>query len=282
MSIQKIGSHTYADIDYNGANLGCIDTELGLVLVDTPFIPDEIKKWQETVTKLCSKEITYVINTHHHFDHVLGNITYSPHVIAHQATYDEMTKEDGSMCHFFVSKRKDIPDDVKEQVFKVPEMPPTITFNDHMWLHLGDVNIELMHAGGHSESSIFIHVIEDGVLFTGDTFIANGQPFMGQANFAQWIEALKKLLEMDVAVIVPGHGEIRGKEEVKRMTQFFQIMWDRVQKLRREGISREEIIKRVHDHLDYYPLSPGEEHIQIMLFDEAVGKLYDQLQKAAL
>jgi len=151
-----------------------------------------------------------------------------------------------------------------------------------MRLHLGDVNIELMHVGGHAESSIYIHVVENRALFTGDVFQSNSHPFMGQANFARWIEVLKKILEMDVDLIIAGHGEIRGEDEVKRMIEFLQIMWDRVQELRKDGVNREKIIEQVHSHLDYYPLSPGEEHIQTMLFDEAVGKLYDQMEKASL
>ena len=279
MSIQKIGSHTYVDIDYSGANLGCLDTGQGLVLVDTPFLPDEVNQWQETVTRLCNKEIAYVINTHHHWDHVLGNAVYSPHIIAHQATYDEMTKPDGTMCYFFISQRTDIPDDVKEQIYKMPIRLPNTTFEERMWLHLGDVSVELIHMGGHSESSIFVRVMEDRVLFTGDSFISNTHPFGGEANFAQWIDVLKKTLKMDVDFIVPGHGEISDKAEVERMLKFFQIMWDRVQKLRREGVSRDKIIEQVHDHINYYPLSVGEEEIQINDFDWAVGRLFDQMGK---
>ena len=94
------------------------------------------------------------------------------------------------------------------------------------------------------------------------------------------MDALKKTLELKFDFIIPGHGEINNKVEVERMLQFFKIMWDQVQKLRREGVSRDKIIEQVHDHINYYPLSPGEEQIQITLFDEAVGKLYDQMGKA--
>lgn len=281
MSIQKFGSYTYTDVDYLGANLGCIDTEKGLILIDTPFMPDDIEKWRVEVTRLLNKEIAYVINTHHHWDHVLGNSDYSAPIIAHQLAYDEMLKPDGSMCHFFISKREDVTDETKEQIYQIPERLPTITFTDHMWLHLGDVNIELMQVGGHTDSSICINVIEDKALFTGDIFLSNAQPFMGQANFSRWIEALKAIMDMDIDFIIAGHGEIRGKDEVKRMMKFLQIMWNRVQELRNNGNDRREIIDMVHDHLDFYPLGPGEERSQAMLFDEAVGKLYDQMEKAS-
>ena len=280
MSIQKFGKRTYIDTEILGANLGYVDTEHGLVLIDTPFLPADIKHWEETCAKLSDKGVAYVINTHHHFDHVLGNLSYKTHVIAHQSCYEEMTRPDGTMCNFFVPRRKDIPDDIKEQVYKIPLSLPAITFSNRMWLHLGDTNIELFHTGGHTESSIFVHVIEDRIVFTSDVFVANSQPFMGQADIIHWIGVLKTLLRMDVDVIIPGHGEISNKAEVERMIKFLQIMVDRVQHLSREGISRERIIEQVHDHINYYPLSPGEEDIQIMLFDEAIGKLYDQLEKS--
>jgi cyclase len=281
MSIQKLGNHTYFDTAYNGANLGCIDTERGLVLVDTPFIPDEIDRWRETVTGTFHKEIAYVINTHHHFDHLLGNHSYCPNVIAHQSCYEEMTREDGTMLHFFVPKREDITEEVKQQIYRIPIRLPNITFDKRMWLQMGDVSIELFHVSGHTESSIYTYVIEDKVLFTGDVFVSNSQPYMGQSYFKHWVEALKTILGMDVSVIAPGHGEVRGTEEVERMLGFFDIMMQRVAQLRKEGTSRDSIIERVHDHLDYYPLSPGEEHIQTMLFDEAIGRLYDQMESAA-
>ena len=281
MSIQKFGNRTYVDIDVLGANLGYVDTAFGLVLIDTPFLPDDISQWEKTCTELSEKGVAYVINTHHHFDHVLGNLKYTPNIIAHQAAYDEMTRPDGTMCHFFVPRRKDIPDDIKEQVYKIPVVLPNVTFNDSMRLNLGDINIELIHMGGHTDSSIFVRVIEDRIVFTGDDFVSNSQPFMGQADFKRWIEVLESLHSMDVDIIIPGHGEVRDKAEVERMLLFLQQMRDRVQKLRQQGQSREKIIELVHDHIDYYPLSVGEEEIQIMLFDEAIGKLYDQLGKPA-
>lgn len=101
MSIQKVKSRLYVETELMGANLGCVDTEQGLVLIDTPYLPHETQSWKEAIAKLSNKEIACVINTHQHFDHCLGNALLSPNVIAHQSAYEEMAQPDGTMRHYF-------------------------------------------------------------------------------------------------------------------------------------------------------------------------------------
>ena len=52
MSIQKLKGSTYVETGFEGANVGCVNTEQGLILVDTPHVPTEIHQWKETLTKL--------------------------------------------------------------------------------------------------------------------------------------------------------------------------------------------------------------------------------------
>ncbi|MDD4858817.1 MAG: MBL fold metallo-hydrolase [Dehalococcoidales bacterium] len=277
MSLEKLGKHTYADIAYNGANVGCIVTEQGMVLIDTLFVPKEILVWDKVVAKLSDKGVRCVINTHHHFDHVLGNYLYRDKaIISHEACYREMAKPEGTMTCYFVTRREDIDPATKEEIYRLPEVLPNITFKDRLSLHLGDVNLELWHTGGHTESSIFVHVLEDNVLFTGDVY-QPCHPYMGQAHFGTWLKALASIQKMDINVIVPGHNVISGKAEAKHMREFIRIMYDRAKKLVDAGASRDEVLKQVHPHISYYPLLPGEDKIQIYEFDHAVGNLYDEL-----
>lgn len=277
MSIQKFGKHTCVDVDYCGANLGCIITGQGMVLIDTPFLPDEIKKWGREVARLSNKGVRYVINTHHHFDHVLGNGAYCPNIIADETCYRQMLKPDGTALRYFVDRREDIPQDVRKQIYQIPIVLPNITFSNRLHLHLGDVNLEMWHVGGHSDTSIYTYVVEDKVLFTGDVFQTNMHPYMGQGNFREWIRALEATVKLDFDTIVPGHGIVGDRDEVKRMLTFFRQLWNRAKKAQQAGMSRAETVKQIHDHINFYPLNPGEEKIQIYEFDNAVGRLYDEI-----
>ena len=278
MSIQKVKSRLYVETELMGANLGCVDTEQGLVLIDTPYLPDEIRRWQEAIAELSDRKIAYVINTDQHFDHCLGNALLSPNVIAHQLAYEEMTQPDGTMRHYFVSASEDLTAEVKKQVYDIPIGLPRYTFSDRMWLHLGDATLELIHMGGHTASTIVIYLIEDRVLLSGDVLVSNMHPYKGQANFRQWIAALEKIQEMDIDVIVPGHGEICDKAEAGRMLEYFRQMWDRVLSLRREGCTKEEIVERARDLINFYPVEAGMEAQASMRFDEGIARLYDEME----
>lgn len=278
MSIQKVKNRVYVETELMGANVGWVDTEQGLVLIDTPYLPQEIQQWKEAIAKLSDKEIAYVIDTHHHFDHCLGNALFSPNVVAHQSTYEEMVKPDGTMRHYFVSTNEDLTAEVKKQIYDLPIGLPRFTFSDRMWLHLSDATIELIHIGGHTNSTILIYLVEDKVLFTGDAVVSNMHPYKGQANFRQWIEGLERIQEMDIDVIVPGHGEICHKADAKGMLEYFNQMWDRVLELRSEGCAKDKVVERTHDLITFFPIEPGTEKESSMRFDEGTARLYDEME----
>jgi cyclase len=282
MSMQKLKDSIYAETGFMGANVSCINNEQGLILIDTPYIPDEIAQCQAALAKLNKNGIAHVIYTHHHFDHCLGSTFLSTSIIAHQSCYEEMNKPDGIMRHYFVSSKDDLTDELKKQIFDMPVALPRFTFGDRMWLHLGDKNLELIHLGGHAESSIIIYAVEDKILFAGDNVVANRHPYKGQADFRQWIKALEIITDMDIDVIVPGHGEICDKAEAIRMLEYFRRLWDRVSQLHAGGCDRDTVIQRTHEELiDYYPLDPGEEARQRKFFDDGTARMYDQIETAS-
>lgn len=281
MSLQTVTSRIYADTDLMGANVACVETEQGLVLIDTPYLPNEIQQWKEALGRLNNKGIAYLIDTHHHFDHCLGNAFFGPSVIAHQSTYDEMVKPDGTMRRYFVSENKDLAPEVKQQVFDIPIALPRFTFTDRMWLCLGDATFELVQIGGHTESTILIFLVEDRVLFTGDAVVSNMHPYKGQAHFGEWIRGLEMIQGMDIDAIVPGHGEVCDKAEAKRTLDYFKQMWDRVATLRRAGHTKDEVVKRAHDLIGFYPVDPGMEVEASMRFDEGIARLYDEMEAEA-
>ena len=277
MSVKKIKDRVYAETTLMGANVASIDTDQGLVLIDTPYLPHEIKQWKEALASLSNKAIVYLINTHHHFDHCLGNTFYTPNVIAHQVTYDEMIKPDGTMRHYFVSQNRDLPEATKKQIYGLPIGLPRMTFTQRLCLHLGDATMQLFHIGGHTDSSILIYLIEDKILFSGDAVVCNMHPYKGQANFHQWIAGLEKIVQMDIDIIVPGHGEVCDKSEAERALKYFRLMWDRVLTLRRQGCNRYEVVKRAHDLISFYPVEPGIEVEAAKRFDESIARLFDEV-----
>ena len=86
---------------------------------------------------------------------------------------------------------------------------------------------------------------------------------------------------MDIDVIVPGHGEVCEKAEAARALNYFRQMWDRVESLRRDGCGKEEVVRRTHDLISFYPIEPGMEEQASMRFDEGIARLYDEMEAQA-
>jgi glyoxylase-like metal-dependent hydrolase (beta-lactamase superfamily II) len=89
---------------------------------------------------------------------------------------------------------------------------------------LGHPDLIMVNAGfvvtpGHVPSELCVYCPGSKVLFAGDT-IYEGMPpntrFAGPAEKAEWVRQLRRLRELDIEVVVPGHGAICGKEEIDR------------------------------------------------------------------
>ena len=66
--------------------------------------------------------------------------------------------------------------------------------------------------GGDSPACTSVFVPEEGVPFSGGVAIDGPSAALRDANVAEWIEALSWVESLPLEKIVPGHGEICGKE----------------------------------------------------------------------
>jgi cyclase len=94
-----------------------------------------------------------------------------------------------------------------------------------MELQVDDEKLILLHTPGHVPSEISVYHPFSGSLFAGDT-IYEGTPlttrFGGPKEWKQWIRSLEKLEKLDIRNIVPGHGKICGKEEIRRNIAYLE------------------------------------------------------------
>jgi|GEM_PF-965294 len=282
MSIQEIKGRIYACVDYELANVACIDTGQGLVLVDAPTLLKDISHWKEFISGMNAGDVEFIMTTHHHFDHVVGNRQLGGKVIMHEKARIEMLEEGGTMREAMAPA---FPGWTKEEVDFVvsePLVPPVFTFGDRMTLRLGAVTLRAVHLGGHTPGSICVYAEEDGVLFAGDNVTSGMHPFRGDGNFAEWIEALRWMQELDIEVIVPGHGEICRKDELDRLMEYLSRLWFITEGLIRKGMGREEVIREVNQRMiDFYEIEPEMLEGTKMLFDLGTSRLYDEILSQA-
>ena len=159
-----------------------------------------------------------LVNTHQHGDHTNGNcLLPDAAIIGHQRCREAILST-GILR----------PEGLWEPVEwgDLEPAPPFVTFQHRLDLYVDDLLVELHHFGtaAHTTNDVVAWIPEHRILFTGDLVFNGGTPFVLMGSVAGSLVALDALLELDPAVIVPGHGEICGPEVVDVVGEYLRFL----------------------------------------------------------
>lgn len=203
------------------ANAGIVIGKDGVLVVDTLISAKEGERLLADIRKVTSKPIKYVVNTHTHLDHAFGNGVFAKQgatIISHDA--------DRQML---LAKGPDILKHAGNYGLKPEEMAgteivaPSVTFSDRLTIDLGGETVQLIRtAASHTEGSLVVYLPQEKILFSGDILFTDFHPFMADGDLTGWTTTLDTLLTMDVERIVPGHGPLSGKKDLRDMKAYLK------------------------------------------------------------
>ena len=214
-----------------GGNIGLAIGEDAAYLIDDQFGPltEKIVAHVQTIT---DKPINFVLNTHVHGDHTGGN---------------ENLANAGAMiiAHENVRKRMVEADEPRPQ-----EAWPVVTFNDKMTLYLNnDRSVHAMHVNpAHTDGDTYYYFPQDNVIHMGDNFFSGRYPYIDLGSGGDidgLISNTTMALELidEETKIIPGHGSVSSKAELKEYTEILSILRERIIAARSAGKSLEEVQK---------------------------------------
>lgn len=231
--LQKISDSVYSYADVKGAsaknsfgaNAGIIVGQDFIVAVDSLMSAREAKRFIKDIRKISKKPIKFLIDTHYHLDHSLGNSEFAKRgaiIIAQENDQKNMEKAGVGMLQH--AKRIGLSDkDLKGTKLAYP----TLTFKERITLDLGNKKVEVLCPGpSHTSGSVLVYVPKEKVLFAGDILFTDFHPFLGNADIPGWIKVLDRLMTMDVVKIIPGHGPVSSKKDVADLKAYL-LVFDR-------------------------------------------------------
>jgi cyclase len=266
IKVHKITDHVYM-LEGAGGNIGASVGEDGIVVIDDEFLPlaDKIEAALKGIT---DKPVKFVINTHWHGDHTGGN----PHF--------------GEKAPIIAQEnvRKRLAVGGKNRFGEVKPAPkvalPVITFENQVSVHLNGEDIRAIHfPHGHTDGDSVIFFPQSHVVHMGDDFFNGGMfPFidLDSGGSVQGMIAgdEKVLAEVpDDVKIIPGHGPIGTKDDLRKFLQMLKETTAAVQAGIKQGktlaqLKQEKVLARWD--------SFGHAFIKTDLFTEI---LYDSLTK---
>lgn len=206
-----------------GANAGVIVGRDGILVVDTLVSAKEADRLIGDIRKVSSLTVKYVANTHWHLDHAFGNCRFAQlgaAIVGHDSEQGKYALHGPAALRNPAMYGMTAADFVGTTI-----AAPTITFSDRMSVDLGGQRVELIHvAPSHSDGSILVYLPDKKILFAGDVLFTGYHAFVGEADIDGWLRTLDYILDMDVALIVPGHGPVSSKNDVVAMREYLKIL----------------------------------------------------------
>jgi glyoxylase-like metal-dependent hydrolase (beta-lactamase superfamily II) len=181
--------------------LVCYDeTQCGVIVDPGMNTEEEQKMLLDFITKE-NIDVKYIINTHPHIDHVLGNDfcvkEFHAPLVAHEA---------GLPIY------RNAPEHGASFGFAISDYPiPDIFINDGDELRFGNQVWKAIYTPGHADGSICFYDEKNKFVIVGDVLFAGsiGRTDLPTGNYHQLIQNIKdKLLTLgDDILVIPGHAE---------------------------------------------------------------------------
>jgi glyoxylase-like metal-dependent hydrolase (beta-lactamase superfamily II) len=267
-TLQPVADGVYAALqparwEFWESNSVVVITGQGVVVIDTQTDGTAVRTLIDEIRELTDQPVRYVINTHWHMDHTLGNDLYRqafgdevvflghaslmediPHRMAPSVAervsqmddelpaYHEVlstgTKQDGTTLSDEERARYQNAVDRAEiwlEDYRDPHIVlPTITYHDRLTLHLGDHELQLLYRRGHTRGDTVVWLPRQKVLASGD--LVDAMPYAGHGFPGDWAASLSSLDALDFDTVVPGHGPLLNRAQVELEQEFFAWLSD--------------------------------------------------------
>lgn len=277
---EEVAPGVWVERGFRGANVGAIITAEGIILIDTPMIPEQALSWKDFLTEVSGgKPFLYVINTDHHRGHVLGNQRFGCPVIAHYLAWKTMRGYRDNFKQRVLQMFKRQPA-VQAQLQDLRIILPEITFEDRLAVVKGGRQVEVIWVGGHTPATSIVHLPQERVVFAGDIITEGEHPFMSQANSTEWLKALDLIRSLQPEKVVPGHGQVSGPEVIEPLERYLHHMRALVEEQLDAGKTKTETANALAPELlTWFPIPSHRRPKITQQIKQGVGKVYLEMQR---
>ncbi|HEY0633907.1 MAG TPA: MBL fold metallo-hydrolase, partial [Gammaproteobacteria bacterium] len=250
-------------------------TKSGVLVFDTGSSETIGKALLKTIRKVTDKPVRWVINSHGHGDHFLGNAAFAGkgvEIISSEQVKARIATEG----YEWVSRFNTMTEGATGESQVVT---PAIAVSKENRRNFGGVEVQVLFSGdAHSPGDIMFWLPGKNVLLTGDVMYTGRAPATFDANAQHWIAALERLHKMQPKVVVPGHGPVGDAQSIADLHDYLSTLWTLVIEGYDVGQADFEMLPAIRDKMARFETKfPGFNE----RLGESVSHLYLQVEAAA-
>jgi glyoxylase-like metal-dependent hydrolase (beta-lactamase superfamily II) len=247
VTVRQVAPDLYFHYNDSSSNSAFLVTGEGVLVVDSGQHPADGRALLERIRSVTDKPIKYVINTHFHGDHVLGNPAFRAAgaiFIAHRDTVTMMR------THYQaeIARRGDYYKRFNLDPAELRMDLPDVAYDGGMTITLGGRTVNVMYLGaGQNPGDTLVHFPHARAVFVGGPFARrNWSNTSFTPSIDGWIALLEKVAAMDVDRFLPGHGDIGNRQDVLDEADLLGDFQAGVKAALAQGTSREDMVKSLH------------------------------------
>ena len=228
------------------ANAGLIDGSDGVTAIDALFTPVMARTLLAEAGRVSARPIARLLNTHHHIDHTGGNAEFAPEtqIVAHARAKAEMERVGAGVFEVVKRMAPHFIEDLAGAAYRLPD----VTFDgDVLEMRVGERRLRLLHFGtAHTRGDVMVHLPDERLLFAGDVAFFDVTPLAFEGHIGNWIRVGRRVMdEIDAGAVVPGHGPIGTKDDLRRMLDYLELVHAGARMAFDTGSSQEEAAEMI-------------------------------------
>ncbi len=228
------------DLEQGHSNNVIIEMKDYMIVVDANY-PSGARAAMADVKRLTMKPVKYVFDTHHHGDHLYGNVLWTQAgatTLAFKGVSQELKRFEPGRWQAAAKERPDVAD----LHLDGPEPPKQDINEDLFVLNDGSRKVEFRHFGwAHTRGDGFVYLPKEQVLCTGDAVVNGPYNNVDDAYIENWPAVLRAAEKLKVKYVLPGHGLPGGRDLLLGQELFVTELFKSVKDGAGQGKKLEEL-----------------------------------------
>lgn len=250
--IERLGDGVYLAVATPGSgslgNAGIVDLGAETLIFDTMLAPQAARDLRAAAERLTGRSPRYVVNSHFHGDHTIGNAVFDDAtIISTTATAPLIERENGSLLRTMREQgaemdaqsraeaaaatdpavRLDIEQQSDDYLALIHEAQstlvraPDVTFESRLTIHGATRQAQLITwGGGHTPSDAVLYLPVERILFAGDLIFYRCHAFINYGDAQEWLRILGEMERLDFDILAPGHGTVAARPAIEEQRAY--------------------------------------------------------------
>lgn len=225
----------------NMVNTCFIQTKQGFIVIDSGPTFAYAEQAYTQMQKIAKLPVKYVIITHDHDDHWLGNSFYKSKgaLLIGPRTYQQ---------NIVVGMQTRMQDALGKKLYgktKIVKLDRVV--DNNLTLELGSTKVEVKQwvKKAHTEGDLIIYLPKQKVLFGGDTIFNGRLTSLREGSIIGSIKILEQIEALEAKVIIGGHGYKTDTNATKVLKMYLLEMKEEILEALDNDVSIDEITQKV-------------------------------------